>query len=59
LNVIKTLQPDQGYLPRMEKIEGLFEDLMCAEPFRKRTLGGLIFERNDKNGQIIVSLENA
>ena len=57
LSVIKRLCPGRAYAPRMEKIEALFEDLVAVDDFRKRTLGGLIFERLDKADQIIVRLE--
>ena len=46
-----------GYGPRLERIENLCEDLIQPEPFRKRTLNGIIFERKDKSGEIVLSLE--
>lgn len=55
---MKTLRPAGDHLPRMEKIESLFRDFMNPAPFTKRTLGGLIFERDDKEGHLIVTLEN-
>lgn len=58
LKAIKVLKPDQMYLPRMEKIEILFADLVNSAEFRKRTLGGLIFERRDKKGCIVIEREN-
>lgn len=57
LSAIKMLKPEDDYLPRMEKIEDLFEALMRENQFRKRTLGGLIFERDDKKDQVIISRE--
>ncbi len=33
------------YSARMERVEALCDDLMGIEPFRKRTLGGVIFSR--------------
>ncbi|MCB1532956.1 MAG: tRNA lysidine(34) synthetase TilS [Alphaproteobacteria bacterium] len=59
LKAIKTLQPGEDYLPRMQKIEALFDDLKAEKSFRKRTLGGLIFERDDKEGHILIAVENA
>ncbi|MGB4057743.1 MAG: tRNA lysidine(34) synthetase TilS [Alphaproteobacteria bacterium] len=59
IDAIKTLRSEEEYLPRMEKIESLFSDFMKPESFTKRTLGGLIFERDDKEGQFIISIENA
>ena len=49
---------DQGkaYAPRMEKTETLFEDMMKPTGFRKRTLGGVIFEQNVKEGQKTIVL---
>jgi tRNA(Ile)-lysidine synthase len=55
---MKSLRPTGDHLPRMEKIESLFRDFMNPAPFTKRTLGGLIFERDDKEGTLIVSIEN-
>ena len=51
------LNPVEGYGVRFEKIEQLCADLMKPEAFRKRTLGGIIFERLDKEGQVVLSLE--
>lgn len=58
LLALKDLRPEADYAPRMEKVEGLFKGLMDAPPFRKRTLGGLIFERDDEKGHIILSQED-
>lgn len=41
------LRAKDAALPRLEKIEAVFQDLNASEPFRKRTLGGVIVERND------------
>jgi len=57
IKAIETLKPDRAYLPRMEKIESLFHDLRHEDSFRKRTLGGLVFERDDKAQIITVGLE--
>ena len=57
LKVIKTFRPEEDYAPRLEKIEDLLGDLRAENPFRKRTLGGVVFERNDKQGQIILCCE--
>lgn len=54
---IRALRPKADYLPRMEKIEALFADLSRPGPFRKRTLGGLIFERDERKGFLSVSVE--
>jgi tRNA(Ile)-lysidine synthase len=58
IRAIKTLCPEEDYLPRMEKIEDLYEALRSEGSFRKRTLGGLIFERDDKVGRLIIVKEN-
>lgn len=55
IKAIQHLRPGEDYLPRMEKIETLFDDLLCSKPFRKRTLGGLVFER--KKEQLLLQLE--
>lgn len=61
LKAIKLLSPEREYLPRMEKIEDLFEDLKFAlkhkAAFRKRTLGGLVFELDEKDHLIIIAKE--
>jgi tRNA(Ile)-lysidine synthase len=57
LLAIHDLRPGASYAPRMEKIEDLFADLIKPEPFRKRTLGGLVFIRNDKTARIEIFLE--
>ena len=55
------LCPDQTYAPRMEKVEALVDDLIrsaCGkEKFRKRTLGGVIFELDDAEGLLKFSVE--
>lgn len=46
----------KAYAPRMEKTEKLFDDMMKPDAFRKRTLGGIIFERKGKEGQKTIVL---
>ena len=46
-----------GYGPRLERVETLCEDLKGVDTFRKRTLGGIIFEHKAKAGEFILSLE--
>lgn len=48
---------DKAYGPRLERIEDLCSDMMKPDAFRRRTLNGLIFERNDKSGEIILTKE--
>ena len=55
--VIERLGAERDYLPRMKKIEDLVAALRCDNDFRKRTLGGLIFERDAAAGEIIISCE--
>ncbi len=55
---IEKLRPDLKYRPRMESIEDLFADLRHEKQFRKRTLGGLIFERDNNKNIIAISVEN-
>ena len=54
---IEKLRPDLAYRPRMEKIEDLFADLRDVKPFRKRTLGGLVFARDDLKKTVTISVE--
>ena len=56
--VIKALAPDQDYLPRMEKLEDLTADMISENPFRKRTLGGLVFSRDDRGGRLVIVQEH-
>lgn len=58
LRAMATLVPFSGYPPRMEKVEALVRDLMCVDPFRKRTLGGVVFERDDASGVLIFRPEH-
>lgn len=57
LRAAKELIPAREYAPRLEKVENLVRDLVEAPAFTKRTLGGLIFERNDKVGKIVITIE--
>ena len=49
---------EKDYAPRMEKVEALAHDLIHDLSFRKRTLGGVIFERDDAKGMLILTREN-
>jgi tRNA(Ile)-lysidine synthase len=51
LKCIERMRPEEDYMPRMEKIEGLLADLLHERPFRKRTLGGLVFETLQKKDE--------
>ena len=57
LKAIEILRSDHDYLPRMEKLENLFDDLNSAEEQVKRTLGGLVFEVDSKAQTLKVFLE--
>ena len=58
LKGIQMLRPEEDYAPRMERVEGLLSDLLdTGQPFRRRTLGGLIFERDDGAGCVIIVQE--
>ncbi len=57
LMAMDDLSPHEHYGPRMEKCEALASALMQDEPFKKRTLGGLIF--SVKGEQLILTRENA
>lgn len=54
---VKDMGGSSKYGVRMEKIENLLDDLLKPFPFRKRTLGKMVFERDDKRGHFIVSAE--
>ena len=47
----------KGYGARFEKIEHLVQGLLNETSFRKRTLGGVVFERDDKNSALIMHRE--
>lgn len=57
IHALKAMRPKGEHLPRMEKIESLFRDFLSPGPFTKRTLGGLIFERDDQEKLLYISLE--
>lgn len=59
LYAIALMRPEADYAPRMERIENLFNDLVSAEKFRTRTLGGLIFKRDDKRGLLLMTHEES
>ena len=56
-NAMNDLAGVEGYGPRLERVESLFADMRAVQSFRKRTLGGIIFERDDKRGVIILMKE--
>ncbi len=58
VRVFEAFFTDADYLPRMERIEDLCAALHGAEDFRKRTLGGVIFERDDQADELIMHREH-
>ena len=48
---------DKGFGPREEKLECLIDNLIHEDAFRKRTLGGVIFEKNTEAAIIRLSRE--
>lgn len=53
------LNPQGGYGVRLEKLEVLVDELINLDiPFRKRTLGGVIFERDDDGGHVKLTREH-
>ena len=52
LLVIAEIGAEKDYAPRMERVEDLVADLIRSDAFRKRTLGGVVFGRDDKRGLI-------
>ncbi|MGH1378804.1 MAG: tRNA lysidine(34) synthetase TilS [Alphaproteobacteria bacterium] len=57
LRAMSELKNDSGYGARLERVENLCADLVVQESFRKRTLGGIIFECKTKDDKFILSLE--
>ncbi|MBX2834828.1 MAG: tRNA lysidine(34) synthetase TilS [Micavibrio sp.] len=55
-DAILTLNP-QIYGPRMQRVENLVADFLNDKKFRKRTLGGIIFERNDNENTFVLISE--
>lgn len=47
-----------AYGPPLEKIEHLFDELLHTPRFRKRTLHGTIFERDDTSGYLCLNREH-
>ncbi len=58
LKAMNILVPFTAYRPRLEKIEDLCGDLLKSDAFRKRTLGGVIFERDDDCKTLILTIEH-
>ena len=57
LKVMAELSKEQNYGARLERVENLCDDLMKPEPFRKRTLGKIIFDCDAKKGELSLSCE--
>ncbi|MGB0720527.1 MAG: tRNA lysidine(34) synthetase TilS [Bdellovibrionales bacterium] len=57
LSAMHDLGVIDGYAPRMERLEALVCDLIQSGAFRKRTLGGVVFARDDKADVISLCLE--
>lgn len=53
-----SLVPFEDYPPRLEKLEALARDLLREGAFRKRTLGGVIFARDDHGSYLILVPEH-
>lgn len=58
LKGMNALVPFTDYRPRLEKIEDLCEDVLKSGMFRKRTLGGVIFERDDDCKTLVLTIEH-
>ncbi len=52
IQAMSSLASGNGYGARTNKIENLCSDLTSSDHFRKRTLGGVIFECDKKNNQL-------
>jgi len=57
LRAMAELSPDRNYSARLERVESLCCDLLKPSAFRKRTLGGVIFEVSTKNDEISLTKE--
>jgi hypothetical protein len=58
LKAMDALCPFGDYRPRLEKIEDLCADILKNDPFRKRTLGGVVFERDDEGQTLFLTVEH-
>ena len=58
LRVLSEIGLEKEYAPRLERVEDLVGDLIRDDAFRKRTLGGVVFERDDNVGLIILAREH-
>lgn len=54
---IEEIGQSGGYGVRLERIEKLFDDLLQPDPFRTRTLGGVIIERDDRRQKVVFTRE--
>ena len=52
-----TLEERPGHGPRRERLEILVRDLFGDAPFRKRTLGGFMFARDDRRNALHIEKE--
>ncbi len=57
LRAVSELSNENGYGVRMNRLERLCHDLVVQKPFRKQTLGGVIFEVDEKRGELIMTAE--
>lgn len=57
LQALDQLQPKSDYGVRLKNLEQIIEDLFAVTSFRKRTLGGFVFSRQDKHGHVRIELE--
>lgn len=57
LLAMSALRVPSRYGARLERVEDLFCDLRKTGSFRKRTLGGIVFERNDRDCFVILTAE--
>lgn len=58
LITMNDMVPFLDYPPRLEKIEDLCIDILKNEAFRKRTIAGIIIERNDQKNHLILKREH-
>ncbi|MCF8495551.1 MAG: tRNA lysidine(34) synthetase TilS [Alphaproteobacteria bacterium] len=58
LKAIDQVSPAKSYPSRLERVEDLLCDLLSAAPFRKRTLGGIIFEHDEGSKAFVLRKES-
>lgn len=56
--VVDALRPGKDYPPRLERLEPLVAQAFSGAPFRRRTLGGLVFSVSSRKDELRVEKES-